>query len=197
VTAPRDAITGLPLAPEELIPPAYQWMLEPGQGGGAAQPGVSPVRTIHPAAVVQPPDHFQPPGSQPLYAISPLTAIAGPATWAVPAAVRTQINAGSVARLASFSCLVLNLLATSLVTFQLRVNGLAIPGGTRLVPAAPLAVAFFPFDLYWVTPQNAVIDVVVSVADAGAYQVQAWYEGWVYAASVQLRYYQTLLGVLG
>lgn len=172
-------------------------MLEPGRAGGAESPGVPHLQAVTPAATILPPDQYAPPGSQPLYAISPLTAIAGPASWAVPAGIVSQLNTGSLARITSFNALVLNLLATSVITFALRVNGAAIPGGTRTIPAAPLAVAFFPFDLYYITPQKAVIDILVTVTDAGAYNVQAWYDGYVFGAATMLRYYQALQAVLG
>ena len=114
-----------------------------------------------------------------------------------PAGVITQLNQGTIARITGFSCLVLNMLGTSLITFTLRVNGAAIPGGTRLLPAAPLAVAFYPFPLYYITPEHAVVDILATVADAGAYTLQAWYDGWTYPFATQLRYYESLQQVMG
>jgi hypothetical protein len=101
------------------------------------------------------------------------------------------------ARVDSFTCQVLNLLATSLITFTLRSGGATLPGGRRQIPAAPLAVALYTFPIYTVVGPGQTIDISVQVDDAGAYTVQAFYTGWVFPAAAMVRYYAAVAPVIG
>lgn len=149
------------------------------------------------SAVVLPPDQFAPPGSQPLYALSPQVAVVGPALWVIPAAVVTQLQQGTLARIAQFTVQIQPALATTVITFILRVNGNPVPGMSRHIPVGPLAVDLQQFDVYYVTPAACVIDVLVNVQDAAAYQIQAGYAGWVYTLKQQQNYYAAMAAAGG
>ena len=104
-------------------------------------------------------------------------------TSAVLAPVQLSSRSVGVIRELSFS--VNNLLASSQVTFVLRINGAPVDGYT---------FAVFPFNTPHITisalekgdreyveaPTNASIDVAVTVADGGSYLVGVNYAGWSY-----------------
>lgn len=186
--------------PPRLIQPEDAWELQPpAPGGPEAAGGAASVPTpLRPSAVILPPDQYAPPGSQPLYAIGNPTVVGpGPGAVAVLPGSGTVLQDPQRARVSSFVCQVLNLLATSVITFTLRVGGAPYPGCRRTVPASPLAVALFPFDVYVLAGQGQTIDVMVQVDDGGAYTLQAFYEGWVFPAAAMTRYYAAVAAALG
>lgn len=188
-------VGGFPLPPDQLIQAADAWMLNPPRAGGAGQPGVPEATGLQASAVILPPDQFAPPGSQPLYTLSPQVAVVGPAVWAIPAAVVTTLRPTSLARIATFTCQIQPCLATSLITFILRVNGNPWPGMSRQLPVGPLGINLREFDVYVLTPAGAQVDILVQIADAAAYNIQAGYAGWVYSLKQQQLYYATLAGL--
>jgi hypothetical protein len=151
---------------------------------------------VTPAAVVLPPDQFAPPGSQTLYQLGAFATIIGPGTTAILVGSAFQLGRQQVARIQTVGVQALATAATSLITFQLLVGGAPFPGLTFQIPSAPLAVYARDYDVYAVLPAGAALALSVTVGDAAAYQVQAFYLGYVYSLSAQQRYYGALGNVL-
>lgn len=145
------------------------------------QRGRGPLSAI---AALLSPDQFQPAGATPVYAQA-TAAVAGPASWVVPAAIVTRLPSGSIGVIKDFGITITNMLVTSAVTWQLRVNGQPVSGGPGSVTIAARAAAYveatpFNFSLTVRVPEGAQLDVMITVADAGAYVVGAYYVGWFY-----------------
>ena len=74
------------------------------------------------------PDIFMPVGATPLYAEG-TAAVAGPASWVVPASIVTRVPSGQIAVIKDLGVTIQNMLVTTVVTWGLRVNGGAVDGG--------------------------------------------------------------------
>jgi len=107
---------------------------------------------------------------------------AGPTSAALAAFSSSSRSLGVIRE---YSLEINNLLASSVITFTLRVNGAAVPKWTY---------AQFPFSTphisvslleptdrdYIELPMNAQVDVFVNVADAASYLIGVSYSGWTY-----------------
>jgi hypothetical protein len=197
MTGPRELPPSPPDLEEEYFPRVRPPRAAGEDIGTPGSAGVGAVAAAPLQGIMLPPDQFRPgPQSVEVFAISPPGISIGPgpgAVWplpvGVPPGIITRIPVSHVGRLAVFGVQVLGLLATSLITFRLRVNGAGVSGwGQTQIAAAPLAVSQVAFDIYTKLPRGAVIDVDVQVDDAGVYPIQVYYSGWSYPAEYDALY---------
>jgi hypothetical protein len=106
----------------------------------------------------------------------------GPASQAVASFTVPPHSRGVVRE---FSADVNNLLPTSAITWALRIAGAPVPGWTFTAfpfgsPHVTIALITLT-DRVWVEiPGGSVVDVLITVADGGTYQLGANIAGWTY-----------------
>lgn len=157
----RQASTAVP-----LIPAA-----DPSAG-----PGAGFLRTIPPPLQVLPPNgvDFNRGGNLAGATSATTPAVVGAASYTVPQ--------GSVGYLKSFDVQVSNLLPTSDIRFSLRIDGGSIPGWDDLF-ILPGNIAVFvkswgPDELFLELPPAKTLDIAVTIADGGTYDIGAALHGW-------------------
>lgn len=141
-----------------------------------------------------PPHYFMPAyGAQGIYGFD--TATVGPAaSWTVPAGVKFQVPPNNVAVIRSWGFSVNNLNASSNISGNVRVGGTAL-APTRRIPPVTVPYAFGEWDdVVYVTQKGAALDILMTVVDAGAYQISAWYSGWHMPASLFNQLYYGITG---
>lgn len=148
------------------------------------------------APVTFPPRLYPPPGSTSFYAEASASLGPGPATWTVPANIVRQIPNNCIGVVRAFNLYINSMVATTVITYKIRVNGGAVPGFDNLVlfprAAGSVGEAFggageVAIDI----PVGGTVDVLISIADAGVYVVGASYYGWYYPVQLAQTYQQT------
>lgn len=178
------------MRPEDIRPrrsPDVESRPFPGEGAGAGM-GDPGRRGAPPAAVWQlpAPTYFQPPGGQTLrlQGRQDLQVLAdGEVTLA-----RRQLQGGEVGVIRIINTGITNLLATSDITFRIKVAG-AVVGGWQWQPFAVALAAFaqeFPPESTLIEISEAsLISITAEVADAGAYNIDMMIQGWTYGTALR------------
>lgn len=155
----------------------------PGFGGKpGGLPGFPDGATPRAAAyALQAPNYFQPPGAITLRIQGRQTAQVladGEVTLAT-----VQLNNGQLGVLRIVNVGVTNLLATSAITFRIKVGSANVPGWTLSPFAQSIAVfqqEFPPESTLIELPTNSRLAITSQVADGGVYDVDMMVQGWQY-----------------
>lgn len=135
------------------------------------------------------PEEAAPPGSR-FFALSDSAAVVGANVNSGPlAGVTLKLDDQNYGVLKGLDVFVTPWTATSVVFFQVLVNGGAVPGFERIgfVPAA-LALVSRGFDLSLALPQGSTVSVQAIDVDGAAYTVGAELFGWQWPVAIDARY---------
>lgn len=147
-----------------------------GRGGNALTGGAAKRR----GSALFPPHLFPPPGATAIFKSDTL-ATAGAGIYSPPGLV-FQIPKGYIGVLRVLSPFVDNPTAATLLTWTVRVNGIAPNGlnGLTIIgrDASSIEKVFDQYSLE--LPEGAAVDVQIAQLDVGAYRVGMQLEGWYY-----------------
>lgn len=115
----------------------------------------------------------------------------GPTGYVLVPGTRYVVPNGFRAIIREINLDVNNLLATSNITFQLRINNGGVQGYTMAVfprALASFSSAFGPDSTMVFVPEGGVVEIFVNVVDAVVYNLGASYRGWQYTDKIAVRY---------
>lgn len=164
-TPGSGTVTGNGSAPFPVAPPQ-------GSAGAGAGPLVRFMPSYFPVPSAQEFNEF---GSKATAAVESMVELT---------AAKLVLQSGMRARIASVVFYVMNLLATSNITFTLQINGVSVPG-YNVVPIFPGAASRVSSggDSFINVPDGSTVQAFYSNGDGGTYTVGVQYTGWLWTAA--------------